>query len=120
MRVSSLLEALFCRTVDLVERYVPTVIPPLCTVAVGPYGLLTTPAGRASRTCRRLTQAMQSRIAAGDVAAMDLALRLALAGAVAPRASAAFWIGHWSHQHLLPCLPGRSLGDTSARASVAS
>jgi hypothetical protein len=109
MRVSSLLEGLFCRAVDLVERYVPRVIPPLCTVAAGPYGLLTTPAGRASRTWRRLTRAMQARIVAGDQAAMDLALRLVLAGAVAPRASAAFWGAHWSRRHLLPCLPGRNL-----------
>jgi hypothetical protein len=120
MRVSSLLEALFCRAVDLVERYAPTVIPRLCTVAAGPYGLLTTPAGRASHTCRRLTRAMQVRIAAGDRAAMDLALRLVIAGAVAPRASAAFWGAHWSRRHLLPCLPGRSLSDVAARASVAS
>jgi hypothetical protein len=120
MRLSSLLEGLCCRAVDLAERYVPKVIPPLCSVAVGRHGLLTTPAGRASRTCRRLTQAMQARIVAGDQLAMDLALRLAVAGAEAPRASAAYWGAHWSRRHLLPCLPGRNLSYALARTGAGS
>lgn len=109
MLLSVALEGAFCWTIDLVERYAPGVIPPLCTIAAGRYGLLTTPAGRASRTCRRLTHALQGQILAGDRAAMDLALRLALAGAYAPRASVAFWGAHWAKRELLPCLPGMGL-----------
>jgi hypothetical protein len=106
MLLSTALETVFCGAVDLAERYAPQIIPPLCGLAAGRYGLLTTPAGRASRSYRRLTRALQARIVAGDQAAMDLALRLVLMGADAPRASAAFWGAHWSKRHLLPCLPG--------------
>jgi len=109
MLLSAALEKVFCRAIDLAERYAPDVIPPLCTIATGRYGLLNTPAGRASRTCRRLTRALQAQIVAGDQAAMDLALRLVLAGASAPRASVAFWSAHWAKRHLLPCLPGTRL-----------
>lgn len=100
------LETLFCRAIDLLERTSPATVLRLYQLLTGSLDLLSTPAGRASRMCGRLTEAVRLQVMVGNRAAVDLALAQALAGIAASHDSAAYWRSSWARAHLLPYLPG--------------
>lgn len=102
------LDGALCAAIALVERLAPARLPGLYLALMARRGQAGEAPWWTFRAWQRITQAVQSLVAAGDVTAMDLVLDLVAKGASAPRNSPDHWRGAWAAQQLVPHLPGLS------------
>jgi hypothetical protein len=100
------LDGALCAAIALVERLAPERLPGLYRALMARRGRIGDAPWWTFRSWQRITEAMQSLVAAGDEDAMDLVLELVMKGAQAPHDSPEHWRGAWAAQQLVPHLPG--------------
>jgi hypothetical protein len=105
------LDATLCAVVDLVERLAPERIPELYIAVMERRGVWGRSPWWTFRAWQRLTAVLQTQVAAGNPAAMDLVLEQLAAGTAAPPGSAAHWRAAWAATQLVPHLPGVAHGN---------
>lgn len=98
------LEMALLAAIDLIERLVPQTVAALYRVMNEQRGKEGVSPWWTFRVWRRLTEALQMRVAAGERAAVELVLEVLAAGAQAPPSSAAHWRASWAAHQLVPFL----------------